>query len=45
MVLPIAIMGLLGGHALRMGITSTGLKAAAGTFAQSLPFGALGQGF
>lgn len=36
----VGALGILGGHASRIGITSASLKAGAGQFAQSLPFGA-----
>ncbi len=43
MVFPLAVLGaasVIGGHAARIGITSAHARQFAGTFAQSLPFGA-----
>lgn len=34
------LLGLIAGHAARMGITQASIKGGAGQFAQSLPFGA-----
>ena len=40
MVFPLALAGLFGAHALRFGITSSGLRTGMSQFASSLPFGA-----
>ena len=40
MVFPLAIAGLFASHALRLGITSGGLRTGVSQFASSLPFGA-----
>lgn len=36
----VPIAGYIGGHAARIGVTGSGVRGFAGTFAQSLPFGA-----